>query len=165
MKLNHISIKNMLGISAVEVRATAPIVLVCGKNGAGKSSVSNAVRMALTGDTSARGITLKKELGGLVHDGAKTGEVELRCAAGLELYALVPSGKTTPPSVYVPHPAMPFVTSPELFAQLAPNERRAFLFELVGLSASGPAVRQRLLDRGCSPEKVEKVLPLLRGGR
>lgn len=165
MKLTHISIQNVAGVSSAQVATAAPITIVAGRNGHGKSSLAQAVRMALTGDTTARGITLKKELGSLVHDGAKAGEVLLTCAAGLpELYAMVPSGKTTPLTEYTPHQAMPFVTNPELFAQLAPTARRGFLFDLMGLSASGPAVVERLLAKGCDRAKIDRVLPMLRSG-
>jgi len=164
MKLTHISIQSVAGVSSAQVATRSPITIVAGRNGHGKSSLAQAVRMALTSDTSARGIALKKELGGLVHDGAKSGAVELTCAGLPELFALVPSGKTTPPAEYLPHPAMPFVTSPELFAQLAPNERRAFLFSLIGLSAGGPAVVERLLAKGCDRAKIDRIMPLLRSG-
>ena len=39
MKLTHITAQNYLGARAVDLPVTAPVLLVAGKNGAGKSSI------------------------------------------------------------------------------------------------------------------------------
>ena len=49
MKITHITAQNYLGARAVDLPVTAPVLLVAGKNGAGKSSVQEAVRHALAG--------------------------------------------------------------------------------------------------------------------
>ena len=50
MKLTKLNIQNFLGARAVEVDLTAPVTLFAGANGAGKSSIQEAVRMALVGE-------------------------------------------------------------------------------------------------------------------
>ena len=58
MKLTHITAKNYLGARTVDLPVTAPVLLVAGKNGAGKSSIQEAVRHALAGD--AARVSLKE---------------------------------------------------------------------------------------------------------
>lgn len=49
MKIQSITTSNFLGARAVELHLSKPVALIAGKNGAGKSSIQEAVRMALTG--------------------------------------------------------------------------------------------------------------------
>jgi tetratricopeptide (TPR) repeat protein len=59
---------------------------------------------------------------------------------------------------------LPYVIDAQRFARLDPNERRAFLFGLMGLKTDGPAVRERMLAKGCDAAKIEAVAPFLRAG-
>ena len=118
MKLTHIEAQNVMGISAVSVALSTPVTLFAGANGQGKSSLAEAVRMALGGDVKARGVALKKDLAALVHDGAKSGSIEVTLADGLVTFALLPSDKITPADAYTPHRALPFVLEPHRFAAL-----------------------------------------------
>ena len=72
MKITRIQADNLLGLQSVDVRITTPIALFAGRNGAGKSSIQEAVRMAICQDD-VRGVTTKKELGKLVYGEAKAG--------------------------------------------------------------------------------------------
>ncbi|QAU22952.1 hypothetical protein EO087_02215 [Dyella sp. M7H15-1] len=60
--------------------------------------------------------------------------------------------------------ALPYVLEAQRFAQLGPNDRRAFLFGLMGLSVSGAEVRKRLLAKNHPSAYVEAVIPMLRAG-
>ncbi|MBK8117477.1 MAG: AAA family ATPase [Candidatus Accumulibacter sp.] len=60
MKITAIKTSNFLGSRDVDVKLAKPICLFAGKNFSGKSSLQEAVRMALTGE-SVR-VSLKKEL-------------------------------------------------------------------------------------------------------
>ena len=59
MKLTHITAQNYLGARAVDLAITTPIMLIAGKNGAGKSSLQEAIRHAIGGD--AARVALKKD--------------------------------------------------------------------------------------------------------
>ncbi|MFX8285680.1 ATP-binding protein, partial [Acinetobacter baumannii] len=61
MKITDIKTHEFLGASNIDVRLHTPITLFCGGNGAGKSSLQEAIRRALTGE-SVR-VSLKKEYG------------------------------------------------------------------------------------------------------
>lgn len=44
MKLTHITAQNYLGARAVDLTLTTPVTILAGKNGAGKSSLQEAIR-------------------------------------------------------------------------------------------------------------------------
>ncbi len=159
MKLTKITASNFLGIRSVDVDLSTPVTLFAGANGAGKSSLQEAVRMALIGESVRVG--LKKDYGQIVRDGEKTGFAEVSTFADGVYSIVLPSGKGTCLS---DSPALPFVLDAPRFAALAENERRAFLFGLMGLSASGSAVKERLLAKGCDEKKIEAITPILRAG-
>lgn len=157
MKITAIQTSNVLGARAVDVRLTKPVALFAGHNGAGKSSLQEAIRMALTGETVRVG--LKKDYGALVTEGQEYGFVEV--STGDSAYSVVlPSGK----GVHCDIAALPFVLDAQRFAHLDANERGAFLFGLMGMRTEGEAVKERLIARGCEASKVEQVAPILRAG-
>lgn len=157
MKLTHITAQNYLGASAVELPVTTPIVLLAGKNGAGKSSLQEAIRHAMGGD--AARVALKKDFKALMSDGASSSYATVATSEG-EFSIVLPSGK----GMHFDHGALPFVLDPARFARLDANERRGFLFGLFNLSPDGPAVVDALKARGCAAAKIEQVRPLLRAG-
>lgn len=157
MKLTHITAQNYLGASAVDLAITTPVVLFAGKNGAGKSSLQEAIRHAMGGD--AARVALKKDFKALMSDGASSSYATVATSEG-EFSIVLPSGK----GMHFDHGALPFVLDPARFARLDANERRGFLFGLFNLSPDGPAVVDALKARGCAAAKIEQVRPLLRAG-
>ena len=157
MKITHITAQNYLGARAVELAVTTPIMLIAGKNGAGKSSLQEAIRHALGGD--AARVALKKDFKALMSDGASSSFATVATSEG-EFSIVLPSGK----GMHFDHGALPFVLDPARFARLDANERRGFLFGLFNLSPDGPAVVDALKARGCAAAKIEQVRPLLRAG-
>lgn len=162
MKISRLNVQNFLGIHAVKVKLNKPITLFAGKNGVGKSSLQEAVRMALTGE--AVRVNLKKDYNQLVTKGAETGFSEVEIDHTIHAFVTLPDGTTTPATEYVPPQALPYVLDAQRFARLEPNQRRAFLFGLMGLSANSAEVHKRLLAKGCDERKIEIILPLLRAG-
>lgn len=157
MKLNSLQISNFLGARAVDLTLTKPITLLAGKNYAGKSSVQEAVRMALTGEPVR--VSLKKDYGQLISEGQESGFVEVGTVDG-SYSVVLPSGK----GAHCDKAALPYVLDAQRFARLPDNERRQFLFGLMNVKLDGPAVKKRLLDKGCVESKVEQILPILRAG-
>lgn len=163
MKLNAIRIQNILGVRAADIALDRPAALIAGHNYAGKSSVQEAVRMALTGETVR--VALKKEYGNLVTEGQDVGFATVTLDDGQAAMTL-PNGthEVTSAQVKARERALPHVLDSQRFAKLTEQERRAFLFGLTGISAGSAEVKNKLLARGCDPAKVEAVLPLLRAG-
>ncbi len=131
MRIDQITIKNVIGARQVDAKLRTPVTLFCGGNGAGKSSIAEAVRMALTGDVQR--VALKKEYPAIVPGGAKAGYAGVLTEAG-EYGLDLPSGK----GVNIEDaPALPFVLEPSRFASITPDERRTFLFGLAGIKIDG----------------------------
>lgn len=163
MKLTAIKIQNILGVRAADITLDRSAALIAGHNYAGKSSVQEAVRMALTGETVR--VALKKEYGSLVTEGQDVGFAVVELEDGQAAMTL-PNGahEMTSGTVMKHARALPFVLDAQRFAKLTEQDRRNFLFGLTGLSAGSAEVKNKLLARGCDAAKVEAVLPLLRVG-
>lgn len=161
MKLTSIQTSNFLGARSVDVKLARPVCLFAGKNGAGKSSIQEAVRMALVGE-SVR-VSLKKDYGALVTEGQEAGYATVEWEGG-EASVVLPSGKRNLTGDAQISGALPYVLDAQRFAHLEANDRRAFLFGLMGLKTDGPAVKERLIARKCDTKKVEQVAPMLRAG-
>jgi len=157
MKITSINVQNFLGARAIDVQLATPVTIFAGKNFAGKTSLQEAVRMALTGE-SVR-VSLKKDYAQLVSEGSASGFAAVETDDGT--YSVVlPAGK----GEHCTNTALPFVLDAQRFARMEPNDRRTFLFGLMGLSADGKAVQAKLLARGCDEKIVGAVMPLLRAG-
>lgn len=159
MKITAIHARNFLGIRAADIIPVTPVSLICGPNGAGKSSIQEAVRMALTEETVRVG--LKKEYGKLLRDGTEYGSIVVSVGPQANSIAL-PSGKIS--KGITTDARTPFVLDAQRFARMDVKERRAFLFDLMGLKIGTDQVRERLVARGCNAKKIEAVLPLVRAG-
>ena len=164
MRISNIYCTNFLGIELVDLRLRAPVTLLCGANGAGKSSCRDAVALALTADLGR--VSLKKDAPALIREGADLAVCEVKNADGDEWRVTINrSGKIHDSQAgRDPHPAMAYVLDAQRLAHLKDEERRAFLFGLMGLRTTGEAILQRLEKRGCDGAKVKQVAPLLRSG-
>lgn len=83
MRVSKISIKNILGIEGLEINP-GTITEVSGANGAGKTSILEAIRAALQGGTDAT----------LLRNGAEKGEVVLVLDDGTEIRKTIDSAKS-----------------------------------------------------------------------
>lgn len=157
MKITSIQTSNVLGARAIDVKLPKPVTLFAGKNGAGKSSLQEAIRMAMTGESVRVG--LKKDYGALVTEGQESGFVEVE-TADASYSVVLPSGK----GLHSENPMLPFVLDAQRFARMDDKERRTFLFGLMGVKLDGASVTQRMLDKGLDGKKVEQIAPFLRAG-
>lgn len=163
MRITKLEITNFQGLRHAALDVSAPVLLVAGHNGAGKSSLLDAIAMAFNGQP--RRVSLKKEMDKLITEGAKKGEARVEWldesgevqACGVAL----PSGKGSPlaDSLF-----LPYVLDASLFAGLKADDRRKLLLSLTGASASPAEVAKRLEAKGIDLVLFEKVKPLLRSG-
>ncbi|MGS1033158.1 AAA family ATPase [Burkholderia glumae] len=168
MKITGIYAQNVLGVRSADIRLGQPIALFAGPNGAGKSSLQEAVRMALTGDTVR--VSLKKEYGALVTEGAQSGQIVVECGPHANSMAL-PKGK---PKREIPDdPRLPLVLDAQRFAQFGAAERRAFLYDLMGVKIGADQMRARLLAKlglradavpAPTAARLAPITPMLRAG-
>jgi hypothetical protein len=161
VKVTAIQAKSFVGARDVCINLSRPVTLICGRNHSGKSSIAEAVRMALTGEPAR--VTMKKDYRKLITEGADVGFCVVdhdgeRSAITLPNGAHEHTGQSRPPAI------LPYVLDAQRFASLDTNERRSFLFGLTGLRTDGDAVTKRLLSKGCNATKVEEISPHLRAG-
>lgn len=157
MKITHIQASNVMGARAIDVRLTKPVALFAGKNGAGKSSLQEAIRMALTGETVR--VDLKKDYGALVTEGQESGFVEV-ATADASCSVVLPSGKGN----HCDNAELPFVLDAQRFARMDDKERRSFLYGLMGVKMDIGSITSRMVDGDCDAKKVEQIAPILRAG-
>lgn len=157
MQIRQLSIGQFQGIQQIDLTLSAPVLLVSGNNGAGKSSVLDALALAMTGQP--RRVALKKELQSLVREGCKRSLITMSTDLG-ELSSTLPAGK----GAHLDAPFLPFVLDAGKFCSLDTKARRSALFELVGASADPATVCARMIERGCRADLVEKIKPMLRAG-
>lgn len=157
MKITNIQASNVMGARAIDVRLAKPVALFAGKNGAGKSSLQEAIRMALTGETVR--VDLKKDYGALVTDGQESGFVEV-ATADATYSVVLPSGK----GIHCDNATLPFVLDAQRFARMDDKERRSFLYGLMGVKMDIGSITSRMTDGDCDAKKVEQIAPFLRAG-
>lgn len=165
MKIQSITTSNFLGSRAVELRLNKQVALIAGKNFAGKSSIQEAVRMALTGETVR--VDLKKDYAALITEGQESGFAAIETTnAGFE--AVLPSGKGN----HSDNAALSYVLDAQRFAKMAENDRRQFLFGLMGVKLDSDNIRRRLIDRlfgksqmlDADTKRIDQIAPILRAG-
>lgn len=161
MKLSRIEISNVLGLHRADIDVTSPILMVMGSNEAGKSSLRDAISMALIGDPVR--VKLKKNYGQLLHEDAKKGRVTLLSDGELLAEYKLPSGdhkcEPIPKSEFVN-----YVINPALFARTPEADRRSMLFKLTACKVSPDVTAQMLIARGADSAFVDEVKPMLRSG-
>lgn len=159
MRLEHLFVENFQGLQQASLDLTAPITLVAGFNGAGKTSLKEAIGLALGG--SAR-VVHKKDYAKLVTEGQAKAQIIVSHDGAASSCAL-PKGTVerhnVPGDEY-----LSFVLTPGAFAALDDKARRALLFKLTKSGAKPDTIVQKLAERGADADKVEKIKPMLLSG-
>lgn len=166
MKILKIEAHNVIGLQRAEIVCGQPITLIAGDNEAGKSSLVDAASLALDGKP--RRVKLKKELGELLHNGAKKGSVTLY-GANEEILGRfqLPKGDHEIGASLEQAPGFPFlplVLDVHAFARLDDKERRSTLFKLTNCSAKPEFILSELAAAGCDPKLSESIIALARSG-
>jgi hypothetical protein len=161
MKITQIQINNLFGLRSADLHFTSAVALVAGKNGAGKTSLQQAIRMAFIGEPSR--VSLKKDYDQILTEGTKKGGVSIT-ADGNEYTFSLPKGAHTAPPIQPVTAYLPYLLDAGLFARQTSDTRRKMLFELTGCKITGDKVREELSKRKASPEQIELVIPMLRAG-
>lgn len=159
MKITNIAITNMLGISAANIAVNKPVLMLAGANGAGKSSIAEAIKHALVAECDR--VALKKEFNKLLHNGADAGHAIIGTSLG-DYAVLLPEGKQTG-AEGLPF-GLEYCLSPARFAALTAAEKRAFLFKLMGVKVTSQAIIAKLASRGISAADIDEISPHLASG-
>jgi len=155
--VSNVSISNVLGIKELGFSLENPLTLICGGNATGKTSVRDAIRLAVTGNLAR--ITKRGELKSLLHHGTKKGGVTVTLGDSLFTF-LLPSGK----GVHSENEFAEFALNNQGFTAASAHERKTALFRLLKVDATPNSVRTMLIERGVSDKIADDILPALRGG-
>lgn len=161
MKITQITINDILGVRQFDAHLVRPVNYIIGKNGAGKSSVREAVKMAFLGSPDR--VALKKEYGEILHGNAKTGFVSVETEEHGAPGFTVPKGNHTA-AEGLDADALPFCIEPALFAGLKADEKRSFLMKLTNTRPDREKIAARMLELGVSQDVIDFVVPMLRQG-
>lgn len=162
MRIESLTTKNFLGLAGLTLQFPQGLTLIAGSNGAGKSSVLEAIRFALLGEK-IRGVRLKSDLINLVTQGAKDGSVGITVDGHTYRRSLKTGEFSSASPQNLPEVA-PYVLDAQRFATLSPEDRRKFLFHLMQVETSHTAVGALLTKAEVQQDIVDEVLPMLRGG-
>ncbi|WP_454737619.1 AAA family ATPase [Cupriavidus necator] len=166
MRIDKVSIENYCGARAVFAPTDEPVTLFCGLNGAGKTSIAEGVRFALTGMPSR--VQLKGDHPSLVSTGAKVAacavEYTAEDNAGFAASALPPLSHEQVGPALPADGVLRCLTNPRAFAQMEPNDRRTFLFDLMRVSLAPKEIAERLHRRGCDKMLAELAVTVLHAG-
>lgn len=158
MKITNIDISNYAGVKSFKHAPGANVTLIAGFNGAGKSSIAEAINHALTGE--AKRVQLKKDFSDqLLHAGTDAGHVIISTEDG-EHGVTLPAGKVLGSRVQF----IEYCTNASLFASLAPQDRRAVLLQLMGVKMDAASIAQEISKRGRSAENISAITAHLAGG-
>ena len=150
MQIQQVVISNVLGLARADIVCTAPVVIVAGNNEAGKSTLSDAISMAILG--TPRRVKLKKELGQLLHDSAEKGRVTLMAGGDVMGDFKLPGGAHIC-ELEARHKAfVEFVLDPALFARQDEKDRR---------TSREAAMRERLKNAHAALDDVRNNKILL----
>jgi hypothetical protein len=161
MKIQELKVINTFGARFVDMALHTPITLFAGRNGAGKSSIQEGVRMAFSGDTTR--VKLKKDMPLIVSEGAKSAGVQVitdEGTASIKLpkhtHALTDGFEKGLPD------ALPYVLNAQQFARMKEDDRRTFLFGLTNSQVTEEALKRMLAEAECDPARVAQTLPMLK---
>ena len=163
LKVTHLAVRNLCGARNIEIALHANMAVVAGGNAEGKTSLRDAIALALTKIPSRVG-TKKSELKALITESAKKADIALGITLDGEpmaaTYAL-PSGDGISPRFDEPQAScLPLLLNPAAFAHLNDDGRRQIIQRLFGIGA-GPEIPARLKKEGLPQAKIEELEPLL----
>lgn len=163
MKISTLQISNVLGLFRADLHFATPIMILSGPNEAGKSSIADAISMAILGKP--RRVDLKKDLAQLLHDGAAKGRVTITDGAGEPLGDFkLPKGEHLVSDKIKGAQYLRYVLDTSLFGQQEPAERRKTLFSLTGCKVSADATEASLIKRGADPVLAKVIKESLAQG-
>jgi uncharacterized small protein (DUF1192 family) len=146
----------------IEVSSSARVILVAGPNGSGKTSVANAIRIALTGSPD-RGLSRKNELSQLITRGERDGYAAVRLAGASGPYKIhLRTGNYTTSS---PTGFPADILNPAHWLAQSPKERLRSLFALTGTSLKPAHIAGILVSKyGHDASRVESITGDLSAG-
>lgn len=162
--LTHLKISNVLGVKHLDTDLAA-LTVIAGGNARGKSSVLDALRMAIRG-TFVRGVAYKQDVHALVADGAKTGKIDLTFTDGRAALAISNGKFELDIDLAEPYRStlIPVLLDPDTFARAPVAERRRMVYQAVGVKPSSAWITERFQQEKISDVVTGQCLALVKDG-
>jgi hypothetical protein len=161
MHIQKIEVANVAGLARADITLGTGVLLVAGDNMSGKTSLVDAISMAITGVPSR--VTKKKDLDQLLHDGAKKGRATVYSGGEILGEIKLPKGEFAGPELKNSE-YLPLLLDPSKFAAMTNDERRSLLFKLTGCNASMKTIEPMLTKRGINMALFGEAQAMLRSG-
>lgn len=160
MRIDELSVQNFVGIGAVTIAPKEPVVVVAGANGAGKTSLYQAIRLGLLGDVPR--IDLMRDAPFLVKAGADRGLVQITFANGAwsgVRSVTLPDRKAI--GADFPTGGLRWSLEPAAFAKLENKERMKVVLALSKAGMKREAIEDRLRAHGIDEAVIAELVPQL----
>lgn len=164
--LSQINVSGLAGVAQADIALDrGGLAFIAGANASGKSSVLEAIRLALTGDGARRadGASKADWIASLVHDGHAKGTVALGFDSGKPRTVQF-RGSTIDAEGPTLSDAQAVMLDTSAFFGLPPKLRRDRLHEALGVDFTPAAVKAALIASGCDAEHVAEVESMLLSG-
>jgi hypothetical protein len=162
MNIESVEIDNFLRIARMRLDLTGNVVhIVCGHNEAGKTSLQEAIRFCLLGETQR--VKLKGEYKLMIKDGSAAGAVRMT-VDGKVLERDIQTGRGTAEEFVWPD-ALEYLLDATRYGWLNEKARRKFMYALMEITVQHEDVRRRLIDDHKIPDyMVDLIMPMLKSG-
>ena len=162
MNIESVEIDNFLRIARMRLDLTGNSVhIVCGHNEAGKTSLQEAIRFCLLGETAR--VKLKGEYKLMIKDGSAAGAVRMTVDGKL-LERDIQTGRGTAEEFVWPD-ALEYLLDATRYGWLNDKARRKFMFALMQITVQQEDVRRRLVEDHKIPDyMVDTIMPMLKAG-
>ena len=166
INITHIAVRNLCGARNVEIPFNGMRTIIAGGNAEGKTSLRDAVALALT-QVPSRVEAKKKAMQALISEGAKAATVTVGITQDGEPMAAtfkLPSLEGIAPRLEEPQAScMPLVINPAAFSNMTADGRRHIIQALFGIGA-GPEIPKRLTEEGLPSSKIDLLTAVLTSG-
>ena len=165
-RISKVNVVDFLGLASVNIAPKKPIVLVSGGNAAGKSSLYQAIRLALFDELPR--VDLKKEAPALVRDGASRATISVVLTDGEEgmgfAYSIPARVREGGFPEAIDPTMLDLCLDPTAFVLMAPEDRVKLMIRASGVSMDPAVIADRLTARGIPAPIVAEIQPMLRMG-
>lgn len=159
MKIEKISVHNIIAARIADIQLDNPVNMICGSNEAGKSSIYEAIIHAFTGESTRVG---NKEIKHLVNENDTVGYCYVEWDGDKRASITLPNGAHEIKQQI--HSALPYVLNPALFSSATEDVKRGLIIEITRTKRDLPSIKKKMLELGCNEKKTESILPFLVSG-
>lgn len=162
MRVEKLVVAGYQGLNYLNLEFTTPITLIAGKNATGKSSLRDAIKFVMVGDSDR--VALKKDYGNLVRVGSDPKKAQIDMTVdGFTFTRKVATGKAGHGDRDTPL-VLPHLLGSSRFAQLNNDEQTRLLYAVSRVKRDVPTVTAMMKERGLHPQAISHAATMLHAG-